>query len=67
MALLLENIDTDSIRIIRRWRSDEILSYLHVTLRTFIQVHDVMMVSAGNYTLIPVANCLPSAVRTPAG
>ena len=46
MALLLENIEADTIRIIGRWRSDEILRYLHVTARPLMQVNAVTIVAA---------------------
>ena len=34
MALLMERIDTDTIRLVGRWRSNAILGYLHTTLDT---------------------------------
>ena len=56
MVLLLRNIDTDTIHLIRRWRSDIILLYPHFTSCPVIKVHETTMVAVGNYTLIPAVS-----------
>ena len=56
MALLLGNIDLDSIPIIRRCKINEMLRYIHVKSCHLIQIHASMMFSVGYGTLIPVAH-----------
>lgn len=52
-ALLLANIDTDIIRLIGRWRSDEMLRYLHVQAAPLMANYAARMLQAGQYTIIP--------------
>lgn len=52
-ALLLAKIDPDIIRLIGRWRSDEMLRYLHVQAAPLMAQYSRRMLDAGNYTLIP--------------
>ena len=52
-ALLLARIDPDVIRLIGRWRSDEMLRYLHVQAAPLMQDYARKMLLAGSYTLIP--------------
>jgi len=52
-ALLLANVDPDVIRLIGRWRSDEMLRYLHVQAYPLMKHYAQKMLSAGMYTLIP--------------
>jgi hypothetical protein len=53
MALLCANVDTDHTRLIGRWKSDEMLRYLHV--QAFPVVADLApaMLRHGHYSLIP--------------
>jgi hypothetical protein len=53
MALLNGGVDTDIIRLIGRWRSDEMLRYLHVQAEPLMRGHSALMVSGGDYTLHP--------------
>lgn len=52
-ALLLANVDPDVIRLMGRWRSDEMLRYLHVQAYPLMKHYAQKMLSAGMYTLIP--------------
>ena len=52
-ALLNSNVDTDIISLIGRWRSDEMLRYLHVQNRELMKDYSHLMLSGGAYTLIP--------------
>jgi len=52
-ALLLAKVDPDVIRLIGRWRSDEMLRYLHVQAYPLMRNYAQQMLSAGMYTLIP--------------
>ena len=52
-ALLLAQVDTDIIRLIGRWKSDEMLRYLHVQAYPLMRNYSQQMLSAGTYTLIP--------------
>jgi hypothetical protein len=53
MALLNGGVDTDIIRLIGRWRSDEMLRYLHVQAEPLMRGHSSLMLSGGDYTLHP--------------
>ena len=55
MALLLGNVETDTIRIIGRWSSDYMLCYLHVTAHALMQNRSVTMVAIRYHTHIPAA------------
>ena len=55
MALLCAGIDHDRIELIGRWRSDEMLRYLHVQAAPVIQRYAHAMVTAGDFSLIPNA------------
>ena len=52
-ALLLAKVDPNVIRLIGRWRSDEMLRYLHVQAYPLMRDYAQQMLSAGMYTLIP--------------
>ena len=53
MALLCSGVDTDIINLIGRWRSDKMLPYLHVQAETIMRNYSKIMISHGNYNLLP--------------
>jgi hypothetical protein len=53
MALLCGNVDTDRIRLLGRWRSDEMLRYLHVQAFPVVANIASTMPQHGNFALIP--------------
>ena len=53
MALLCAHVDHDTIRLIGRWRSEEMLRYLHVQAQPVMHDFPRRMVLSGNYSLIP--------------
>ncbi len=53
MALLYADVNTDRIRLLGRWRSDEMLWYLHVQALPIIAPMAMLMVQHGYFTLIP--------------
>jgi hypothetical protein len=53
MALLCGNVDTDRIRLLGRWHSDEMLHYLHVQAFPVVATIASTMLTHGNFTLIP--------------
>jgi hypothetical protein len=53
MALLCGNVDTDRIRLLGRWRSDEMLRYLHVQAFPVVASIASTMLQYGDFTLIP--------------
>jgi hypothetical protein len=53
MALLCAHVDHDTIRLIGRWRSDEMLYYLHTQAQPVMHDFSRRMVQGGNYTFIP--------------
>lgn len=52
MALLVSDVDTDMIRLLGRWRSDEMFRYLHLTADPITKDFAHRMLSA-DYTLVP--------------
>ena len=52
-ALLTASVDTDVIRLIGRWRSDEMLRYLHVQNGSLMAGYSRLMLTTGDYNLIP--------------
>jgi hypothetical protein len=53
MALLCADVDSDRIKLLGRWRSDEMLRYLHVQALPFVAPLATLMVQHGYYTLLP--------------
>ena len=52
-ALLLARVDTDIIRLIGRWQSDEMLRYLHCQAAPLMSDYARKMLAGGQYTLHP--------------
>jgi hypothetical protein len=55
MALLCAHIDSDTIRLIGRWRSDEMLRYLHVQAEPIMRDFAMCMLQHGSFVLHPNA------------
>jgi hypothetical protein len=53
MALLLGKVDYATIQLIGRWRSDQLLRYLHVSARPIMQSHARLMVDNSAYRQFP--------------
>ena len=53
MALLVSKVDTDLIRLLGRWRSDEMLRYLHLQAEPIMHRFARLMVTHGDYHLLP--------------
>jgi len=53
MALLCANVDTDRIRLLGRWQSDEMLRYLHVQAVPVVAPIASAMLRNGQFTLLP--------------
>lgn len=53
MALLCSKLDTDQIRLLGRWRSDEMLRYLHVQAYPLVSHLAATMLQHGTYHFIP--------------
>jgi hypothetical protein len=53
MALLCAHVDSDTIRLLGRWRSDEMLRYLTVQAQPIMRNFARMMLQGGRYTLLP--------------
>jgi hypothetical protein len=53
MALLCAHVDTDVIRLLGRWRSDEMLRYLHVQAEPVMRDFSRLMLAGGAFTLLP--------------
>ena len=52
-ALLCGGVDTDVIRLLGRWRSDEMLRYLHTQANPLLRTFAQQMLAGGSFTLIP--------------
>ena len=53
MALLCAHVDHDTIRLVGRWRSDEMLRYLHVQAQPVMHDFARRMIAGGEYALLP--------------
>jgi hypothetical protein len=53
MALLCARVDTDTIRLLGRWRSDEMLRYLHVQFYPIVAPLASRMLHQVHFSLIP--------------
>jgi hypothetical protein len=53
MALLCADVDPDRIRLLGRWRSDEMMRYLHVQAFPIVAPLASLMVQHGFFTFIP--------------
>ena len=53
MALLCAKVDTDIIRLLGRWRSDEMLRYLHVQAEPIMRDFARRMLNHGDFRLLP--------------
>ena len=53
MALLNAKVDTDTIALLGRWCSDEMLRYLHVQAEPVMRNFSARMLSGGAFTLLP--------------
>jgi hypothetical protein len=62
MALLCARIDPDIIRLVGRWRSDEMLRYLHLQAYPLMHTFARRMSLAGSFTLLPGQDLAPAAV-----
>ena len=52
-ALLFSGVYHDIISLIGRWRSDEMMSYLPVQAEPIVRKFSKLMISHGNYNLLP--------------
>jgi hypothetical protein len=52
MALLCAQVDSDIIKLVGRWRSDEMLRYLHLQAYPKMHTFARLMVSGGNFRLL---------------
>ena len=55
MALLCAHVDSDTIRLLGRWRSDAMLRYLTVQAQPIMRDFSARMLQGGQYTLLPNA------------
>ena len=53
ISLLCSGMENDIISLIARWRSDEIIRYLHVQADPIMRNFSKLMISHGNYNLLP--------------
>jgi len=56
MALLCANVDSNRIQLLGRWRSDEMLRYLHVQAEPLMRSFASRMLAGGHFTLLPNQN-----------
>ena len=64
MAMLCAGIDSDRIRLIGRWRSDEMYRYLHVQAQPVMSGVAAAMFRGGHYRLTP-GNTQPTLLAPP--
>ena len=54
--MLLGSVDGDTIRIIGQWKSDTMLCYLHVSIKSLMHNHARTMFRGGYYKLLAPAS-----------
>jgi hypothetical protein len=59
MALLCANVNPNTIRMLGRWRSDEMLQYLHLQAQPLMQNFARRMLEGSHYTLLPNQQVAP--------
>lgn len=59
MALLLGGIDADRIKLVGRWKTDEMLRYLHAQAEPVMHQFSQAMLVGGDYVLLPALPGLP--------
>lgn len=59
MALLCADVDSDRIRLLGRWQSDQMFRYLHVQAEPLMRNFASRMLHGGNYALLPNHAALP--------
>jgi hypothetical protein len=59
MALLLGGIDADRIKLVGRWKTDEMLCYLHAQAEPVMRQFSQAMLVGGDYVLLPALPGLP--------
>ena len=61
MALLCAGVDRDRIRLVDRWRSDELFRYLHVQAQPVMTGLSAAMLAGGSFQLAPGQSHPPSS------
>ena len=56
MALLCHGTDDSLIRLLGRWKSDEMFRYLHLQAQPLMRSFSTTMLSGGDYSLLPTAH-----------
>jgi hypothetical protein len=59
MALLCAGVDPTLIQLFGRWRSSEMLRYLHVQLVPVTHAFSPAMLRHGNFSMIPTTDAPP--------
>jgi hypothetical protein len=59
MALLHEGVDSQTIQLVGRWKSDAMLRYLHIQAHDLMKDFSSIMLHGGNYSLIPLHPTAP--------
>ena len=55
VAFLLVGIDYKKIKLLGRWRSDRMMTYLHTSTRPILQQFVSVMVTCGGYAQVPAS------------
>lgn len=61
MALLCAKVDPDVIKLVGRWRSDQMLRYLHLQAYPKMHTFSRLMITGGHFSILNNASVPPTA------
>ena len=67
MAMLCDGVDKNRLGLFGRWRSDEMLNYLHIQAEPLYRDLSTRMLRGGDYRFLPGSEAHDYWTRQPSG
>ena len=67
MAMLCDGIDSDKTQLFGRWRSDELMTYLHTQAEPLYRDLSARMLRGGDYSFVPGTPAYEHWLQQPVG